>query len=430
MERLKEVIKIFNELREASGKNDKIAIIKSNSSNRHFIGCLRFLLDSNIVTGISSKKYDKITVPTSTCEHKDIMEEFIELLDYVKVHNTGRDEDIIMCKAWCCGMSDKTQDFVRGMITKSIKLGADAKLVNTAIPGLIPTFDVMLGTPIEKAKLKPNSWISISRKLNGCRAAFVLNGLMTRQGKQYTGVDHIIRDLRHMGYEDTFIDGELLYKNEEGLSDSEAFQKGTGIAMSKDANKSCLKLVVFDMFPLTEFWAGKSTRTYKERKKDLFELQERIKKSGTTNIELVPIVYEGTDHSEIDKWLNYAEANDWEGCMINLDTPYECKRTKNLLKVKRFFSADLLCTGIEHGTGKNANTLGSVICDYKGYPLGVGSGFTDEQRDYYWNHPEEIIGKIIEVRYKEETTNKDGGVSLQFPTVLTIRQDKTKPSYN
>ncbi len=79
------------------------------------------------------------------------------------------------------------------MITKKYRLGADAKLVNKCIPGLIPTFDVMLGTPIDKVKLKGNEWISISRKLNGCRAAFIGDRIMTRQGKEYKGLEHIIK---------------------------------------------------------------------------------------------------------------------------------------------------------------------------------------------------------------------------------------------
>ena len=50
---------------------------------------------------------------------------------------------------------------------------------------------------------------------------------MTRQGKEYKGLDHIISDLQKLVGKNTFVDGELLYKNKEGLSDSEAFQKGT-----------------------------------------------------------------------------------------------------------------------------------------------------------------------------------------------------------
>lgn len=427
---MNKVIEIFESIKNTSSTNEKSAIIAMNENNELFKTCLRFLLDSNITTGISTKKYSKIDVRTTDWEHKDIAKEFVELLNYITEHNSGKDENIIQVKAWCCELPEEIQNFTEQMITKSYKLGADKKLVNKVIENLIPTFEVMLGTPIEKCNLKPNSWISISRKLNGCRSAFVLNKLMTRQGKQYFGVDHIIKDLRHMGYEDTFIDGELLYKNEEGLSDSEAFQRGTGVAMSKEEDKSCLKLVVFDMFPLTEFWNGKSTKTYKERKKDLLELQERIKKNGVTNIEVVPIVYEGTDHTQIDKWLDYAEDNDWEGCMINLDTPYECKRTKNLIKVKRFFNCDLLCTGVEEGSGRNKGTLGALVCDYKGNELRVGSGFSDEDRKHYWENPEDVVGHIVSIKYKEETKNKDGGVSLQFPVWECLRYDKSEPSYN
>ena len=57
--------------------------------------------------------------------------------------------------------------------------------------------------------------------------------------------------------------------------------------------------------------------------------------------------YEGYDHSEIWKWLDYAERHDWEGVILNLDTPYECKRTKNLIKVKKFYTYDLKVIGVE-----------------------------------------------------------------------------------
>lgn len=233
------------------------------------------------------------------------------------------------------------------MITKTLRLGADAKLVNKCISGLIPTFDVMLGTPIDKVKLKSNEWISISRKLNGTRCSFIGDKCMTRQGKEYKGLDHIVIDLQKLLGKDMFVDGELIYKNKEGLSDSEAFQKGTGIAMSKDVDKMELKFVVFDLFPIEQFWLGKSDFSYKLRK-DLYleDLRREILRLSIKNIEIVPMCYEGTDHTKILEWLDYAEENDWEGIIINLDAPYECKRTKSLIKVKRFKEIDLRCIGI------------------------------------------------------------------------------------
>lgn len=426
-----EVIKLFKQLQETSSLNDKKAIITANKDNELFKECLKFLLDGNVTTGIAEKKYDTVKVITPDWIHNDVNQEFKELLNYIKQHNTGREDDIIQAKAWCYDFDEDIKKFIKGMITKSIKLGADAKLVNKCIPGLIPTFDVMLGTPIDKIKLKGNEWISISRKLNGTRCAFVGDKCMTRQGKEYKGLDHIIIDLHSLGLKNCFVDGELLYKNEENLSDSEAFQKGTGIAMSKDNDKSSLKLVIFDVFPLEEFWNGKSKESYYERKQMLLEIKEDIELfDEAKNVEVVQMCYEGVDHSQIWKWLDYAEENDWEGIILNLDTPYECKRTKNLIKVKKFFSADLKCIGIEEGAGRNKGTLGALICDYKGNNVNVGTGFSDKDRKQIWQHPEDIIGKIISVKYKEETKNKDGGISIQFPVFESVRFDKNDPSYN
>ena len=115
--------------------------------------------------------------------------------------------------------------------------------------------------------------------------------------------------------------------------------------------------------------------------------------------------------------------------MLNKDTKWKNKRNNGILKVKSWKSADILCTGVIEGTGKNKGTLGSIECDYKGFKLRV-PGFKDEMRDYYWNNTDEIIGKIVQIKYKGETKNKKGGLSVQFPEFQCVRTDKTEPSYN
>ena len=71
-----------------------------------------------------------------------------------------------------------------------------------------------------------------------------------------------------------------------------------------------------------------------------------------------------------------------------------------------------------------------MIVDYKGYSCGVGSGFTDADREYIWNHQEEYLGKIVEIQYFEESKNQDGGISMRFPVFKKLRNDKSEPSYN
>ena len=425
---MKEVIRLFKQIQETSSLNEKKSIITANKDNELFKKCLRFLLDGNITTGISDKKWDKFSISSSTWIHeKNIGDEFAKLLHYISMNNTGRDEDILLCKSWCYSLSDEIREFTKQIITKKYRLGADAKLVNKCIPNLIPTFNIQLGTSIEKVKLSGNEKIFISRKLNGTRCAFIGDKCLSRQNKEYKGLEHIIADLQKLVGTETFVDGELLYKNKEQLTDSEAFQFGTGLAMSKDKDKSELKLVVFDMFPLEEFWNGVSKEPYSNRKKQLLELKNRIEELGTDNIEIVQMCYEGYDHSEIWKWLDYAEKHDWEGIMINLDTLYECKRTKNLIKVKHFFEKDLRCVKVNIATtGKYKGIMGSITCNYFDNTVDIGSGFNDKQRKYYAEYPEDIVGKIISCKYKEETQNKDGGKSLQFPVYMGTLIDRDK----
>lgn len=420
---LKEVIKIFKQIQETSGTNDKKAIISANKDNELFKKCLVFLLDGNINTGLSAKK---IVKKVEKSEY--ILSTFEDVMKYLKQNNTGTDNDISMIQAFL-DENEEDREFYEQMITKSFRLGADSKVVNSVIPGLIPIFEIQLGTSIEKCKLVDGTYISISHKMNGTRCVYINGQMKSRQNKLYNGLDHIVADIKKLGLEDFFIDGELVYKNEEGLSDSDAFQKGCSIAMSKDNDKSQLKLVVFDIFPKEEFLnLHTSKKTYKERRKDLDKLEESIIASGITNLSVVERLYEGTDHSQIWKWLDYADEDmGWEGIMINLDTSYECKRTKNLIKVKRFFEKDLRCTKVNIATtGKYKGIMGSITCNYFDNTVDVGSGFNDSQREYFANHPEEIIGKIVSVKYKEETQNKDGGKSLQFPVYMGILIDRDK----
>lgn len=420
---MEEVIKLFKQIQETSNINDKKAIIVTNKDNELFKKCLVFLLDGNVITGISAKKIKKKVI-----KNEYILPTFEDVMKYLAQNNTGTDNDISMIQKFL-DEHEEDREFYEQMITKSFRLGADSKVVNACISGLIPTFEIQLGTSVEKCKLVDGTYISISHKMNGTRCVYINGQMKSRQNKLYNGLDHIIEDIKKLGLEDFFIDGELVYKNEEGLSDSDAFQKGCSIAMSKDNDKSQLKLVIFDIFPKEEFLnLHTSKKTYKERRKDLDKLEETIITSNIKNLSVVERLYEGTDHSQIWKWLDYADIDmGWEGIMINLDTPYECKRTKNLIKVKRFFEKDLRCTKVNIATtGKYKGIMGSITCNYFDNTVDVGSGFNDSQREYFANHPEEIIGKIVSVKYKEETQNKDGGKSLQFPVYMGILIDRDK----
>ena len=92
---------------------------------------------------------------------------------------------------------------------------------------------------------------------------------------------------------------------------------------------------------------------------------------------------------------------------------------------------DLKVVDMQTGTGKNEHTLGNIIVQYKDNTVGVGSGFSDEQRNWFWEHREELIGRIVEVKYKDITKDKGTGKeSLQFPTFIQLREEGKQVSYD
>jgi len=426
---MERVIEIFKEIQDTSGKNDKIAIIKNNAENELFKKCLVFLLDDNIVTGISKKKLSKNikTKPESIFRSST----WKWCMDYLKIHNTGTDADIYWLQEFVNYRKEEHKEFYSQMITKSLKLGCDSKSVNKALPNLIRTWDVQLGSPYDKLKLKKDEYFYLSQKLNGNRCSFYNGKLVSRQGKEFTGLNHILNDINKSNLQHYFIDGELIRKNTDNISDGENFRIGTGIINSDDERKEEIKLVIFDVFPSKELLNKESDKIYKDRKQYLDGIKVLIDLHKLKNIEVVTMLYEGNEQCKIDEWLQYAVDNDFEGIMLNKNSTYKCKRTTDLIKIKRFYTMDLRVVDAVEGDGRLKGTLGALVVEYKGNIVNVGSGYSDEQRNQIWDNRDFIIGQIIEVKYKEITRDKNSGLeSLQFPIFVRIRGDKTEPSYN
>lgn len=424
-----EVIRLFKEIQNTSSLNDKKSIITANKDNELFKKCLVFLLDGNVVTGISAKKLAKELEMT---KHIKITCDFASIMDYLGTNNSGKDSDISIVQGFISAQPEEYREFYSQMVTKKFRLGIDVKGVNKAIPNLIPTWDVQQAYPLDDKNMpKDGEWFALSQKLNGNNNGVLDGKCISRQGKEFTGMEHIIADINKLSFKDMFFNGELIRKNEDNLSDGANFQIGTSVINSDDTDKTCIKFVIYEMLPKEEFLNGESKLTYKQRRKTYLDsLADEISVLGLENIEVVPLVYEGTDKSKIQELLDRANESGWEGLMLNKDTKWKNKRNNGILKVKSFLHADLLCTDVVEGDGKYKGTLGLIKCDYKGFDLGVGSGFTDSQRDYYWNHRDEIVGKIVQIKYKGETKNKQGGLSVQFPIFEIVRNDKTEPSYN
>lgn len=433
---VKEFFDILSQTSSILAKKKLLAERRGDSNVKKF---LDYLLNPFFVTGISEKKISKF----STKEPTIFFASFHELMSYVRENHTGSDEVLANVQSFlskCDGPPwerSPLYDFYVGIITKTIRIGCDVKTVNDALGfELIPTWEVQQAYQINKVKLNDNEWFSLSQKLNGVRGTFFEGKLISRQGKEFTGLEHIIEAVKSLlgkdRWEKFVVDGELIRKNTDCVSDNENFRLTTGIINNEDCDKSSIQFVIFDILPKDEFLQGESKLTYKERMKDLLSAKELIDIFTYLNpLAVVDILYSGTDQSVIDLYLERMVNEDKEGLMLNRDAKYRRKRHNGILKIKRFYTVDLRIIDIEEGTGRLSGTLGAFVVRYKDNILHVGSGMTDEQRHTFWEERESLIDRVIEVKYKEESRDKETGKpSLQFPIFVQLRELGKQESYD
>ena len=426
----KKIKGIFDLLAATSSSLAKRDILAENSNNTRFTLFINYLLNPFLVTGISEKKVSK----TPDKEQTRFFGSFSELMDYILKNNTGSDEVIANIRGFLDSAEQDLREFYSSIITKSAKLGCDVKSVNKAFGReFIPQWEVQQSYSIEKSPIKENEWFSLSEKLNGVRGTYYGGEIYSRQGKEIAGLAHIVSDISRVysNAEDMVFDGELVRINTDGVSDNENFRIGTGLLGQDDADKSCMQFVIFDMLPKCEFKQGESSAAYKERLLGLRELDDKITQLGLTSIATVKVLYTGTDAKMIDFYLDQMVSQDKEGLMLNRNSEYKCKRHNGILKVKRFYTVDLTVTAVEEGSGRHAGRLGAFVVDYKGNSVNVGSGMNDQQRDDFWAIRNDLPGRVIEVKYKEESSDKKTGqFSLQFPIFVALREEDKEVSYD
>lgn len=433
IDKLKEVKDIFDKIASVSAKTSKEIIIKQNKDNELFKKVLYYAYNKDLKFKIS-----KSTV--KIMEGKSKWNDLFSMLDELAASNINNDLKNNVYK-FLYSLNEDVKDLAIKILSKDLKCGISIKTINKVIPGLLYDFQVMKasawndktkGQFIKKAK---EQGYMMMIKENGERGEVIKeNGkvtLKTRQNKLYEGLTELEKAFEFMP-DNTFYEGELLAfepNGKEWKTSEEQFKLTNKILHTK-GEKYGIYIKLFDMIPLEDFKNGFSKDAAIDRKIALASyVDEYQDKTGDNLIQFAKFIYQGTDTDLIQKELERVSENSWkEGLMVLLnDSPYEVKRVNYSLKVKLWNTMDLKVIGLKESLEK-PNTLGSLIVDFKGEEQGV-SGITDELKNKWWNDPNNIIGKIIEVKYKSITKDKEGNESLQFCQFVRVREADKEISY-
>lgn len=408
----------------SNSNNDKLEVLKTYTKYEVVRKTLIYTYDTFKQYGVTSKNCKK---------HTDLIKrgytDLFKLLDDLNDrYLTGHD-----AISYVNGFVDANkayEDIIWNVIDRNLKTRSTASMINRVHPGLIPTFDVALANAYNDKTAKKVNWNDnwlISRKLDGVRCLVLIdeNGevkFTSRSGKPFNTLSNLEASIRKLGLKNTVLDGEVCILDQNGDED---FQSIIKEIKRKDHTIENPYYYIFDQLTMEEFTSKTSTRTFRQRLDALIQLQQ----VDSPYFAVLP-QYRGDDTVFADMIKSSKDQN-WEGLMLRKDVEYKGKRSNDILKVKSFQDDEYIVKDVEVGLNRvivegkevSEEMLKNIIIEHKGHRVQVGSGFSIEQRRYYYQHPNELIGKQVTVQYFQESRDQNGGYSLRFPVIKAIYKE-------
>ena len=346
---------------------------------------------------------------------------------------TGHDARDAIELALSASTEAQWNGWYRRILIKDMRAGFSETTVNKMVAKAgktayqVPLFECMLAHDGAKHESKIVGKKLLEPKLDGVRVITVVNvenktaTMYSRNGKLLENFSHITNSIEaniSLFKRSLVLDGEMVSSSFQALMKQ--------VHRKSDVQSEDARLMLFDVLSIAEFQSGASNMGQKQRSAQLRGMKAIFDTIGS--IDVIPQIEVDLDsyvgELEFKQYNKDAIAAGFEGIMIkDVDAIYECKRSRSWLKMKPFIEVSLTVKETEEGTGRNAGKMGALVCegvdDGKMIQVNVGSGFSDQDRDDFWNC--RVDGQVVEVRADAITQNQDGTYSLRFPRFLRFR---------
>lgn len=425
-----------------------------------FTDVLKFIYDPYFVTGLKHAKLDRVGCALETPTVEDIM-------DYLAVNNTGTDADAAYANAFIYSVDDEVWRWAaEGLVTKDLQIGVNVTTLNAVFgASFIPRIGIMRGM------ICPEDWTGygiVTEKIDGNRRLFFNypGGVKTytRSGKPDTGLAEIEAEISAYLPKGYVYDCECVAEGSYG-DNIELRQASASVLNRRNQLRTGVRALCFDALPIAEYNDGSSIMNAIARKTRLAamfgdanslvklfecatcididrrnagvssnissalkELSHEYMQTGHTfeHIRALPILGMAMCYKDGVEYAKRVWDVHGEGVMLNeWQAPYEVNPNprKTLLKIKMLKEYTAHCVDIYEGDNKYTGMMGGIIVNMDGAVFGVGTGFTDYDRDYLWRHRDAIVGKYVELESFGESQNKQGRKALNCPVFKRIVGD-------
>ena len=278
--------------------------------------------------------------------------------------------------------------------------------------------ECMLASKFDPKKHKQYPYFS-QPKLDGIRCIVSKAGMQSRQGKPITSCPHIMEALAPFfsAHPDAVLDGEL-YNHD--LRDH--FEKIVSLVRKTKPTTidyiEASKLVQYHVYDCV------MDAPFVDRLSFINKNFGTFSSFGDRYFPIVRAVRTWTvdDEHDVETMLGHFLETGYEGQMLRvMDSPYEGKRSKNLMKHKEFQDEEFKIVSIEEGKGNWEGYAKSVEIQLNDGTT-QSSGVRGNQEFMYeiLKNKDKLIGTEVTVRYQNKTA--DG--KLRFPVVVAFWEGK------
>ena len=425
--------RVISDLENHPSRLNKEQIIQAQAEfgNAEFFEGCKLALDSMITFGL--KQIPEKTDEDGTGLSWDSFT--LALTGFISRNVTGNAARDVIQAMMKSSTKEQWNGWYRRILIKDLRCGVSEKTINKVVEKkwpnyVVPVFSCQLAHDSTNHESKVTGEKLLEIKLDGVRVLTIVHpdgrvDQFSRNGKELINFPHVKEQFAMVAKQFTepmVFDGEIMSSSFQDLMRQ--------VHRKSDVQSADAELYLFDWMPLSEFESGKSKKKQKQRSEELEAWFEDKMFLQLLNVKVVKqeiVNLNSAVGAKRFKEIN-AKAIDggYEGIMIkDPNAHYETKRTVSWLKLKPFIEVSLTIVGFEEGTGKNIGKLGALICegtdDGKFIRVNVGGGYSDDQRDAYWQDRQDMLGKIVEVRADAITQNQDGSYSLRFPRFRSFR---------
>ena len=417
--------RVISSLEDHPSRLNKEAILEAEIDNVELFEGMRIALDNLYTFGV--KKVPTHGGPDGQGLPWEAFKELAHLL-YTR-QLTGHDARDAIELALSASTQRQWNDWYRRILIKDLRCGVSEKTINKVKKNAVPVFECMLAHDGANHEKKIIGKKLLEPKLDGVRVITIINAenktasMYTRNGKLLENFSHITSALEaniELFERSLVLDGEMVSSSFQALMKQ--------VHRKSDVQSEDARLMLFDILPLSEFQKGKSVLGQKRRSNLLRSMKATFEKVGS--IDIIPQIEvdldTGVGEMQFKQYNKDAIEAGFEGIMIkDVDAEYVCKRHVSWLKQKPFIEVSLTIVAVEEGTGRNVGKLGALVCegedDGKLIKVNVGSGFSDSDRDSFYQSRDTLPDQVVEVRADAVTQNQDGTYSLRFPRFLRFR---------